>query len=73
MKITVNGKTVEWSGSTLDYGVVLSLANERPGASVVYSCPRRGDAQRSGILHAQSPAIAVEDDMKIECVMTGNA
>jgi hypothetical protein len=54
-------------------GAVLALAEQPEGASVTYSGPRRGDSQRSGILHAQSQPIVVEDGMVFNAVRTNNA
>ena len=73
MQIKVNGRDVSWSGSVIDYGAVLSLAEETPGATVTYSGPRQGDSQRSGILHAGSQPIVVEPGMSFNVVRTGNA
>lgn len=73
MKITVNSEPHEWIGSTIDYGTVLAMAGKSAGATVTYVGPRRGDAQRSGVLHAQSQPIVVEDGMHFDAVHTGNA
>jgi hypothetical protein len=73
MKITINAVPHDWNASMIDYGAVLSLANKSAGATVTYSGPRRGDMQRSGVLHAKSQPIAVEDGMHFDAVHTGNA
>lgn len=73
MQITVNGKSIEFSGSIIDYGTVLAYADEPAGASVTYRGPKDGDGQRSGILHAQSQPIVVQDGMVFNAIRTGNA
>ena len=73
MKITVNGQQHEVSASMIDYGTVLAYANEPAGASVTYRGPQSGDSHRSGILHAQSQPIALQDGMVFNAIRTGNA
>lgn len=72
MKITVNGTAHEVEAAVLTYEEVVRLAGERVGASVTYSGPRHGDSRREGIM-CRGETVKIEDEMRFNACMTGNA
>lgn len=73
MTITINGKEIQWPGSLIDYGAVLSCSKMAQGATVTYRGPNHGDSQRSGSLYPTDQAIVLEEGMIFNCCDTGNA
>jgi hypothetical protein len=59
MRIYVNGIKKAWTGITIDYGAVLSLAELPAGATVTYV-----GTQGSGTLSPGYTAVVVEDGMR---------
>lgn len=72
MNITINGTAYEVAGNSITHEQVTDLAGQPISASVTYTGPRRGDAQRSGIM-SPGKTIELEDGMDFTAVRTGNA
>lgn len=72
-KITINGQEHEWPhDDELSHEKICELAGQPAHASVIYCGPRKGDSQRSGMTYA-GKTIKPDDDMIIDCVVTGSA
>lgn len=76
MNFTVNQEPCKLEGiqHSITYERVCELAKINPdhNPSVVYSVMRRDDSQRQGIL-SKGSILRLEEGMRIECCITGNA
>ena len=72
MQITINGVAHEWTEPEISHEQICELAGQPVYASVVYSGPRNGDMQRSGMTF-KGKSIKAEDGLRIDAVVTGSA
>ena len=70
--VNINGMEFEWGSDEITHEQICMLAQQPEWASVVYSGPKTGDSRRSGIT-SKGQTLKLEDGMRIDAIVTGNA
>ncbi len=73
MKITVNGKLIDFEPASITYSEVVALASLAGTPSVTYCSKRDGDTRREGTMYPGCSPVFVGDVMIFNVAHTGGA